>query len=167
LPNDFPLPDDPYFNFSPLFSHASRPLSFIFCHLLFLPPPPPFIIICRPMCNFLFSLFASSTPKQVSLPPTVVRVVVCCCCSCTRLLSNHCANRAEFANGAEFTDGAELACRRFPCRSQICRRSRRSQIFADGANLNQICLSGKLLANSDSHIPAERPIEYYFWQVVE
>jgi hypothetical protein len=50
----------------------------------------------------------------------------------------------------------------------ICRQSRRrSQLFADEANWDQICLSGKLLAHSDSHIPTERPIEYCFWQVVE
>jgi hypothetical protein len=55
-----------------------------------------------------------------------------------------------------------------PQEPNICQRSRRrSQIFPDGANPNQIYLSGKLLANSDSHIPTMRPIEYYFWQVVE
>jgi hypothetical protein len=55
-----------------------------------------------------------------------------------------------------------------PQEPDICRRSRRrSRIFPNGANPNQICLSGKLLANSDFHIPTERRIEYYFWQAVE
>jgi hypothetical protein len=111
LPNDFPFPD-PNFNVSPLFSHARRPLSFIFCHLLFLPPPPPVSIIGRPPCNFIFSLFASSTHQNrlVCRPSSSgLLLFVFVVCACVRLLSNHRAYRANLANGAKFSDGAKLA----------------------------------------------------------
>jgi hypothetical protein len=54
-----------------------------------------------------------------------------------------------------------------PQEPNICRRSRRrSRIFPNGANPNQICLSGKFLANSDSHIPIERQLNTTFGRLL-
>jgi hypothetical protein len=102
LPNHLPFPD-PYFNISPLFSHARRSLSFIFCHLLFLPPPHPVSIIGRPMCNSLFpSLHHQHENRLVSRPSLSGLLLFV-------LLFVRSSFIQPLSDGAEFADGAERA----------------------------------------------------------